>query len=320
MLATQHTLRACHSGQARLMRWHYVNRNLHNRAGPRYAPCFALHQVVYRLCAAGADPTADGGAALRAAVCGGHTAAARVLLQYGADARARCSAALLHACELPAAAVAAVVTAVAGPAIAAGAAAATPLAVATSATRSSAYTAAPTSPTRPSAAEQCPPSRSWAHGSCDSPVPRFLSGNTSDCVSPFAESLNQAPAAAPQVPSSSYWPDHFNPSQAQQQQQQQQQQGKVYTEADIVEMVALLLATGADARAHGRASLEAAAARGYERVVRLLLRAGADPAACNSSALVAASVQVRRSGGWCGRHTQGSAEPIALTHSAAQPC
>ncbi|KAG2433308.1 hypothetical protein HXX76_008375 [Chlamydomonas incerta] len=66
-------------------------------------------EVVYRLCAAGADPTADGGTALCAAVCGGHTAAARVLLQYGADPRARCSAALLHACELPAAAVAAVV-------------------------------------------------------------------------------------------------------------------------------------------------------------------------------------------------------------------
>ena len=209
------------------MRWHYVNRNLHNRAGPRYAPCFALHQVVYRLCAAGADPTADGGAALRAAVCGGHTAAARVLLQYGADARARCSAALLHACELPAAAVAAVVTAVANPA--------------------------------PDAAAK------------------------------------QLKGADVEGPISAH-------------------------EAAVLELVALLLATGADARAHGRASLEAAAARGYERVVRLLLRAGADPAACNSSALVAASVQVRRSGGWCGRHTQGSAEPIALTHSAAQPC
>ncbi|KAG2449401.1 hypothetical protein HYH02_005550 [Chlamydomonas schloesseri] len=160
-------------------------------------------QVVYRLCAAGADPTADGGAALRAAVSGGHAGAARVLLQYGADPRARCSAALLHACELPAAAVAAVVAVAQPPCVTAA--------------------KVPT-------------------------VPR-AEGKDGDGGRASAH------------------------------------------EAAVLDLVSLLLAAGADARAHGRASLEAAAARGYERVVRLLLRAGADPAACNSCALVAASVQ-----------------------------
>ncbi|GIL90357.1 hypothetical protein Vretifemale_17995, partial [Volvox reticuliferus] len=62
-------------------------------------------------------------------------------------------------------------------------------------------------------------------------------------------------------------------------------------ERRVLELLELLLRAGADARSHGRPSLEAAAARGYTCVVAALLAAGADPAACNSSALVAASIQ-----------------------------
>ncbi|GLI62274.1 hypothetical protein VaNZ11_004881 [Volvox africanus] len=62
-------------------------------------------------------------------------------------------------------------------------------------------------------------------------------------------------------------------------------------EMRVLELVEMLLRAGADARLHGRPSLEAAAARGYTCVVAALLAGGADPAACNSSALVAASIQ-----------------------------
>ncbi|GIL62562.1 hypothetical protein Vafri_16757 [Volvox africanus] len=62
-------------------------------------------------------------------------------------------------------------------------------------------------------------------------------------------------------------------------------------ERAVLELVEMLLRAGADARLHGRPSLEAAAARGYTCVVAALLAGGADPAACNSSALVAASIQ-----------------------------